>query len=146
MSQRYYVTTPIYYVNGAPHIGHAYTSIAADVMARWKRLDGFDVFFLTGTDEHGQKVEKAAADAGVDPQTFVDRISADFRDMTDKMGVSYDQWIRTTEERHKISCAELWRRIAANGRGGRWQVTQRGPGFHVGHMTEGSSSISQPIA
>ena len=115
MSQRYYVTTPIYYVNGAPHIGHAYTSIAADVMARWKRLDGFDVFFLTGTDEHGQKVEKAAADAGVDPQTFVDRISADFRDMTDKMGVSYDEWIRTTEERHKISCAELWRRIAANG-------------------------------
>ncbi len=115
MSLRYYVTTPIYYVNGAPHIGHAYTSIAADVMARWKRLDGFDVFFLTGTDEHGQKVEKAAADAGVDPQTFVDRISADFRDMTDKMGVSYDQWIRTTEERHKISCAELWRRIAANG-------------------------------
>jgi methionyl-tRNA synthetase len=115
MSRRYYVTTPIYYVNGAPHIGHAYTSVAADVMARWKRLDGFDVFFLTGTDEHGQKVEKAAADAGVDPQTFVDRISADFRDMTDKMGVSYDQWIRTTEERHKISCAELWRRIVANG-------------------------------
>ena len=115
MTRRYYVTTPIYYVNGAPHIGHAYTSIAADVMARWKRLDGFEVFFLTGTDEHGQKVEKAAADAGVDPQTFVDRISADFRDMTDKMGVSYDQWIRTTEERHKVSSAELWRRIAANG-------------------------------
>jgi methionyl-tRNA synthetase len=115
MSRRYYVTTPIYYVNGAPHIGHAYTSVAADVMARWKRLDGFDVFFLTGTDEHGQKVEKAASDAGVDPQCFVDRISADFRDMTDKMGVSYDQWIRTTEERHKVSCAELWRRIEANG-------------------------------
>ena len=115
MTKRYYVTTPIYYVNGAPHIGHAYTSIAADVMARWKRLDGFDVFFLTGTDEHGQKVEAAARDAGVDPQTFTDRISADFRDMTDKMGVSYDQWIRTTEERHKVSCAELWRRIAASG-------------------------------
>ena len=115
MTRRYYVTTPIYYVNGAPHIGHAYTSIAADVMARWKRLDGFDVFFLTGTDEHGQKVEAAARDAGVDPQTFTDRISADFRDMTDRMGVSYDQWIRTTEERHKASCAELWRRIAASG-------------------------------
>ena len=115
MTKRYYVTTPIYYVNGAPHIGHAYTSIAADVMARWKRLDGFDVFFLTGTDEHGQKVEAAARDAGVDPQTFTDRISADFRDMTDRMGVSYDQWIRTTEERHKASCAELWRRIAASG-------------------------------
>jgi methionyl-tRNA synthetase len=115
MTQSFYITTPIYYVNGAPHIGHAYTSIATDVMARFKRLDGYDVFFLTGTDEHGQKVEKAAADAGVDPQTFTDRISADFRAMTDAMGVSYDDWIRTTEERHKASCAELWRRIARNG-------------------------------
>jgi len=115
MSRRYYVTTPIYYVNGAPHIGHAYTSIAADVMARWKRLDGFDVFFLTGTDEHGQKVEKAARDAGMDPQSFTDKVSADFRDMALKMGVSFDQWIRTTEERHKVSCAELWKRIEASG-------------------------------
>jgi methionyl-tRNA synthetase len=115
MNQRCYITTPIYYVNGAPHIGHAYTSIAADVMARFKRLDGYDVFFLTGTDEHGQKVEQAARVAGVDPQTFVDRISADFQDMTVKMGVSNDDWIRTTEPRHKLSCAELWRRIAANG-------------------------------
>ena len=79
MKPTFYVTTPIYYVNGAPHIGHAYTSVAADVMARFKRLDGFDVFFLTGTDEHGQKVEQAARDAGLDPQTHVDRISADFR-------------------------------------------------------------------
>nr|WP_294545635.1 methionine--tRNA ligase [uncultured Rhodopila sp.] len=115
MTRSFYITTPIYYVNGAPHIGHAYTSIATDVMARFKRLDGYDVFFLTGTDEHGQKVEKAAADAGVDPQTFTDRVSADFRAMTDAMGVSYDDWIRTTEPRHKQSCAELWRRIAANG-------------------------------
>ena len=115
MTQKFYVTTPIYYVNGAPHIGHAYTSIAADVMARFKRLDGYDVFFLTGTDEHGQKVEKAAADAGVDPQAFTDTVSADFRAMSDAMGVSYDDWIRTTEERHKVSCAELWRRIARNG-------------------------------
>ncbi len=115
MSKRCYITTPIYYVNGAPHIGHAYTSIAADVMARFKRLDGYEVFFLTGTDEHGQKVEQAARAAGVDPQTFVDQVSADFRDMTAKMGVSNDDWIRTTEERHKVSCVELWRRIAANG-------------------------------
>ncbi|HEY0181620.1 MAG TPA: methionine--tRNA ligase, partial [Rhodopila sp.] len=115
MTRSFYVTTPIYYVNGAPHIGHAYTSIAADVMARFKRLDGFDVFFLTGTDEHGQKVEQAAAAAGVDPQTFTDGVSADFRAMSDKMGVSYDDWIRTTEERHKVSCAELWRRIERNG-------------------------------
>lgn len=115
MKPKFFVTTPIYYVNGAPHIGHAYTSIAADVMARFKRLDGYDVFFLTGTDEHGQKVEKAAADAGIDPQAFADRVSADFRAMSDAMGVSYDEWIRTTEQRHKVSCTELWRRIAASG-------------------------------
>ena len=115
MKPSYYVTTPIYYVNGAPHIGHAYTSIAADVMARFKRLDGYDVFFLTGTDEHGQKVEQAAREAGVDPQTYVDRISADFQDMTRAMGVSNDDWIRTTEPRHKASSQELWRRINANG-------------------------------
>jgi methionyl-tRNA synthetase len=115
MKPKFYITTPIYYVNGAPHIGHAYTSIAADVLARWKRLDGFDVFFLTGTDEHGQKVEKAAATAGLDPQAFTDQISADFRDMAEKMGLSNDDFIRTTEARHKAACTELWRRIAANG-------------------------------
>ncbi len=80
MKPKFYLTTPIYYVNGAPHIGHAYTSIAADVLARFKRLDGYDVFFLTGTDEHGQKVEKAAArSAGLDPQSFVDQVVARFR-------------------------------------------------------------------
>jgi methionyl-tRNA synthetase len=115
MTRSCYITTPIYYVNGAPHIGHAYTSVAADVMARWKRLDGYDVLFVTGTDEHGQKVEKAALDAGLDPQSFTDRISADFKDMARAMNVSYDDYIRTTEERHKRSCAELWQRIAASG-------------------------------
>ena len=115
MTKQFYITTPIYYVNGAPHIGHAYTSIAADVLARWKRLDGYEVFFLTGTDEHGQKVEKAAADAGLDPQSFTDKISADFKDMARAMGVSYDDYIRTTEERHKVSCTELWKRIVKAG-------------------------------
>ncbi len=115
MKQRYYITTPIYYVNGAPHIGHAYTSIAADVLARWKRLDGLDVFFLTGTDEHGQKVEQAAAEAGLDPQSYTDQVSADFRDMADRMGISYDDFIRTTEERHKAGCVALWQRMAATG-------------------------------
>jgi methionyl-tRNA synthetase len=115
MKPTYFLTTPIYYVNGAPHIGHAYTSIAADVLARFKRLDGYDVFFLTGTDEHGQKVEKAAAEAGLDPQTFADRVSADFRDMAARMGISNDDFIRTTEERHKRACAELWRRLQARG-------------------------------
>jgi methionyl-tRNA synthetase len=115
MTRSFYITTPIYYVNGAPHIGHAYTSIAADVMARWKRLDGYEVFFLTGTDEHGQKVEQAAQAAGVDPQSYTDRISADFKDMARAMGVSYDDYIRTTETRHKECCTELWRRIEASG-------------------------------
>ena len=114
-TRRFYITTPIYYVNGAPHIGHAYTSIAADVLARFKRLDGYDVFFLTGTDEHGQKVEQAARAAGVDPQTYTDQISADFRDMTRRDG----RVVRRLDPHHRGaaqgSCAELWRRIAAAG-------------------------------
>jgi methionyl-tRNA synthetase len=113
MTKLFYITTPIYYVNAAPHVGHAYTSIAADVLARFKRLDGYEVFFLTGTDEHGQKVEKAAADAGLDVQAFTDKVSDDFRDMTRRMGISNDDFIRTTEERHKTSTAELWRRLVA---------------------------------
>ena len=115
MSKQFYLTTPIYYVNGAPHIGHAYTSVATDVLARWKRLDGYKVFFLTGTDEHGQKVEKAAKDAGLDPQSFTDRVAADFRDMSARMGISNDAFIRTTEERHKRACTALWERLAVNG-------------------------------
>ena len=115
MTRRFFLSTPIYYVNGAPHIGHAYTSIAADVMARWQRLDGADVFFLTGTDEHGQKVERAAQDAGVEPQAFVDSVSADFRDMADRMGVSYDAFIRTTEPAHKAGVQALWRRLRESG-------------------------------
>ena len=115
MTRRFYITTPIFYVNGAPHIGHAYTTVAADVLARWHRLDGADVFFLTGTDEHGQKVEKAAADAGETPQGFVDRVSADFRDMARQMDASNDDFIRTTDERHKRACAEVWRRLVASG-------------------------------
>jgi methionyl-tRNA synthetase len=112
---KFYITTPIFYVNGAPHIGHAYTTVAADVLARWKRLQGHDVFFLTGTDEHGQKVEKAAAEAGLDPQTFTDRVAADFRDMAQRMGASNDDFIRTTEPRHKRACSVLWQRLVDRG-------------------------------
>lgn len=115
MTKRCYLTTPIYYANGAPHIGHAYTSVATDVLARWKRLDGYEVFFLTGTDEHGQKVEKAAADSGLDPQSLTDRMAADFREMAEFMGISYDDFIRTTEPRHMAGCAELWKRVQAAG-------------------------------
>ncbi len=109
---KFYITTPIYYVNGAPHIGHAYTSIAADVLARWMRLDGREVFFLTGTDEHGQKVAKAAADAGQEPQDFVDRLAAEFRDMSARMNISNDDFIRTTQARHKQGCTRLWQILA----------------------------------
>jgi len=107
----YYLTTPIYYVNDAPHIGHAYTTLACDVLARFKRLDGFDVKFLTGTDEHGQKVEKSAAAANMDPQAFTDKVSQNFRDLADFMGFSFDDFIRTTEERHKHASKALWSRL-----------------------------------
>ena len=115
MSDTVYITTPIYYVNGAPHIGHAYTSIAADVLARWMRLRGREVFFLTGTDEHGQKVAQAAAAAGKDPQEFVDNLAGEFRDMAARMNISNDDFIRTTEERHKQGCAALWQVLADRG-------------------------------
>lgn len=113
--QSFYITTPIYYVNDSPHIGHAYTTLACDVMARFKRLDGFDVFFLTGTDEHGQKVEKSAALAGIEPQIFTDRVSQNFRDLADAMNFSHDQFIRTTEPRHARASQEIWKRLADNG-------------------------------
>ncbi len=110
---RYYLTTPIYYVNDSPHIGHAYTTLACDVLARFKRLDGYEVKFLTGTDEHGQKVQKSAQAAGVDPQAFTDRVSQNFRDLAKAMNYSNDDFIRTTEPRHFKSCQALWKEIAA---------------------------------
>ena len=111
MTKRYYLTTPIYYVNDVPHIGHAYTTLACDVLARFKRLDGFDVKLLTGTDEHGQKVEKSAAAAGIDPKTFTDSVSRNFRDLSGVMNFSPDDFIRTTEDRHKRAAQDIWRRL-----------------------------------
>ena len=113
--KRYYVTTPIYYVNDKPHIGHAYTTLACDVLARFMRLDGAEVYLLTGTDEHGQKVQKSAQAAGMAPQAFTDTVSRNFRELAASMDFSNDGFIRTTEERHKRACAALWRRIADNG-------------------------------
>lgn len=110
-----YLTTPIYYVNDKPHIGHAYTSLATDVLARWHRLAGREVFFLTGTDEHGQKVEKAAQDAGQDPQAFTDRVSQGFRELSAVMGLSNDAFIRTTEPRHREACQALWLELVKRG-------------------------------
>lgn len=111
----FYITTPIYYVNDKPHIGHAYTSVACDVIARFMRLDGQKVKFLTGTDEHGQKVEKSAAKAGVSPQGFVDDVSQTFRALTSLMNLSNDDFIRTTDERHKQAAQAIWQKMADNG-------------------------------
>ncbi len=105
----YYVTTPIYYVNDVPHIGHAYTTLACDALARFMRLDGRRVMFLTGTDEHGQKVEKAADDLGIGAQELADRNSANFRDLAVTMGYTNDDFIRTTEPRHIDAVQHLWR-------------------------------------
>jgi len=113
--QPFYLTTPIYYVNDAPHIGHAYTTLACDVLARFKRLDGYDVKFLTGTDEHGQKVEKSAQAAGIEPKAFTDRVSQNFRDLAQAMNFSNDDFIRTTEPRHLRACQALWEALLANG-------------------------------
>lgn len=117
MTKHFYITTPIYYVNDRPHIGHAYTSLACDVMARFKRLDGYDVKFLTGTDEHGQKVEKSAAKAGKAPQDFVDEVSQHFREMSEAMNFSHDDFIRTSSERHKREVTKFWHKIAERGKG-----------------------------
>jgi methionyl-tRNA synthetase len=115
MSKKFYITTPIYYVNARPHIGHAYTTIACDTIARRHRMLGDDTWFLTGTDEHGQKIERAAQAAGKTPQQFSDEVSAEFRALWDRMGLTYDDFIRTTSERHKQGVQALWRKIRDNG-------------------------------
>src|SRR5439155_314552 len=103
----FYLTTPIYYVNATPHLGHAYTTIIADAMARYHRLAGDDVHFLTGTDEHGDNIARVAAQAGVPPQAYADRISAAFRQTWQRLGITNDDFIRTTEERHKTVVQQI---------------------------------------
>ncbi len=114
-SERYYLTTPIYYVNARPHLGHAYSTIVCDAIARRKRALGIDTWFLTGTDEHGQKIERSAAQAGCKPQEFADRISAEFRGLWDKLGLTYDDFIRTTETRHKRGVQKLFATLRDKG-------------------------------
>ena len=112
---RYYITTPIYYVNDVPHLGHAYTTLACDVLARFMRLDGRKVHFLTGTDEHGQKVEKAALAAGTSPKEFTDKVSENFRTLTRTLNISNDDFIRTTEPRHIRSSQAIWEALIKAG-------------------------------
>ena len=111
----FFVTTPIYYVNDTPHLGHAYPTVAADALARFMRLDGRRVKFLTGTDEHGQKVERSAQALGLTPQQFADRVSAAFREMDRLLDISYDDYIRTTEERHIRGVQALWQELERRG-------------------------------
>ena len=114
MDKNYYITTPIYYPSAKPHMGHAYSSIAADFFARFKRIDGFDVHFLTGTDEHGLKIQRAAEKKNVDPKAFCDEISQTFRDLSKTLNLSNTDFIRTTEERHKKTVQHLWNELEKN--------------------------------
>jgi methionyl-tRNA synthetase len=111
----YFLTTPIYYVNDLPHLGHAYTTVACDALARFMRLDGYRVKFLTGSDEHGQKVEQSARAAGIAPQEFCDRISPAWREMTQLLNISNDDFIRTTEPRHVRGVEALWQELERRG-------------------------------
>jgi methionyl-tRNA synthetase len=115
MTRTAYVTTPIYYPSGKPHLGSAYTSLAADVYARFKRLDGFDTYFLTGTDEHGLKIQRAAEKEGMAPQAFVDKMAADFKELTPMMGLSNDRFIRTTDADHLATATTMWQALERNG-------------------------------
>ena len=112
---QFYLTTAISYPNGAPHIGHAYELIASDAIARFKRLDGFDVFFLTGTDEHGQKMLQTAQKEGIEVRALADRNAANFKNMAQALNASNDDFIRTTEERHRLSCQAIWKRMEEAG-------------------------------
>jgi methionyl-tRNA synthetase len=111
----FYLTTPIYYVNARPHIGHAYTTVVADAIARRKRALGYETWLLTGTDEHGQKIERSARQAGQTPHEFATLVSRQFRDLWDRMGLRYDDYIRTTEERHRKGVQKLWRVLQERG-------------------------------
>jgi methionyl-tRNA synthetase len=112
---KFYVTTPIYYVNSRPHLGHLYTTTVADTITRYKRQRGIETFFLTGTDEHGQNIERAAEKAGIAVKEHVDQIVAEFQEMFPRFNLAYDHWIRTTDEYHKKGVSALWRKVTENG-------------------------------
>ena len=146
MREKFYITTPIFYPNGVPHIGHAYTAIATDVLARFQRLDSKDVFFLSGTDEHGQKMQQTAVKEGITPIELADRNSAVFRRMLDVLNCSNDDFIRTTEQRHRIACQHLWEKMVANGdiyldTYGGWYSVRQEAYFDEGETTLGEDGV-----
>jgi len=114
MDKNFYITTPIYYPTAKPHMGHAYSSIIADFFARFKKIDGFDVSFLTGTDEHGLKIQRAAKKKGINTLKFCDEISQTFKDLSKILNLTNTDFIRTTEERHKLSVQNLWKELEKN--------------------------------
>ena len=113
--KNFYITTPIYYPSGEPHMGHAYSSIIADVFARFKRNEGYNVHFLTGTDEHGLKIQRAAKKNGLEPLVYCDKISKIFKELTNKLNLSNNDFIRTTEKRHYRAVNDLWSRLIKSG-------------------------------
>ncbi len=142
----YFLTTPIFYPNGVPHIGHAYTAMVTDAIARFQRLDGFDVRFLTGTDEHGLKMQQTAIAEGLAPLELADRNSARFRDMMTTLNISYDDYIRTTEPRHERACQALWLAIKKNGdiyldKYAGWYSVRQEAYFDEGETTVGPDGI-----
>ena len=114
MNKNFYITTPIYYPSGRPHMGHAYSSIIADFFARFKSIDDYNVHFLTGTDEHGLKIQRSAEKAGKDPKEFCDQISQTFKDLSKTLNLSNTDFIRTTEDRHKKTVQHLWSLLEKN--------------------------------
>jgi methionyl-tRNA synthetase len=115
MGEPFYITTPIYYPSDKLHIGHSYCSVMADTMARYKRLRGYDVMFLTGTDEHGQKIQRKAEALGISPKAYVDGIVTGIKDLWKRMDVSYDRFIRTTDDQHEKAVQEIFRRLYEQG-------------------------------
>ena len=111
----YYITTPIYYPSDKLHIGHTYCTVASDAMARYKRMQGFDVLFLTGVDEHGQKIEECAAQAGVSPQEYVDGVASQIRSIWDSFNISYDGFIRTTDKIHERTVQKIFKKLYEQG-------------------------------
>ena len=114
MNKKFYITTPIYYPSSNFHIGHCYTTVIADALARYKRLKGYDVFFLTGADEHGQKIEKKAKECGVTPKEYVDKIVDNAKDLWASLNISYDKFIRTTDDYHKETVQKIFKKLYGN--------------------------------
>ena len=145
-----YISTPLYYVNGKPHLGHMYTTLASDVMARFWRLQGDEVFFVTGTDEHGQKISQTAMDCNLSPLAYVNQFNQDFRAMMKNLNISFDEFIRTTEERHCKAAQDFWKRLEASGSIYKgyyegWYATQDEAYYHADDIVNGKAPTGAAV-